>query len=121
MNNRKCGYCANWTGKECCNCQFKYNEYYTGDEWDILNLNEEEGWEHLQILNRLHSQGIECLFADIWTHDNIAFLVGCNADDNKIARVLGVHEVCIYNDFEHSFVIINLFQEKYIRRKENDK
>ena len=84
-------------------------------DWDILDLDEDGDWYHFQILERLNSQGVECLFADIWTDNNIAFLIGCNERDGKIADVLGIHRECVYNDFEHSFVILNLFQEKCLR------
>ena len=84
-------------------------------KWDILNLKEEDGWEHMQIQQRLFDKGIECLFADIWFDDNIAFILGCKNGSERVARALNVHEEVIYNDFEHGLMILNLFQEKYLR------
>lgn len=83
--------------------------------WDILNLDDDDGWTHFQILDRLLEKNVECMFVDIWTDDNIAVLVGCKANDFEIARALNISERVIYNDEEHAFVILNLFQEKYLR------
>ena len=83
-------------------------------DWDILNIDEEEEWTHIQIRDRLNECNIDCYFADMWV-DDMAFLIGCNASDYQIAKALGIHRECIYNDFEHCFVILNLFQEKYLR------
>lgn len=99
-------------------CHFEYDEEYTRDDWDILDLNHDV-WEHNQIYNRLWAKGIEVMFADIWI-DDMAFLLGCNAHTTDIANVLGVHEKCIYEDYEHMLIIINLFEEKCIRRRENN-
>lgn len=113
----KCNYCANYMSQLdiCKFCNFEYEEFYTRDDWDILNLNDDEGWSHLQILERLHSKGIECLRADIWFGDNFAYLIGVKTDEGRVAEVLKVHEDCIYNDIEFGVMYINLFQEKAIR------
>lgn len=84
-------------------------------DWDILQLDDDEdNWVHMQILHRLWDKDVECLFADIWD-DDLAFLVGCNAPDARIASALGVNPRSIYNDFQHSFVIVNLVEEKMHR------
>ena len=87
-------------------------------DWDILRLPEEEGWEHLQILDRLHSKGIECFFVDMWMND-VVFIIGCHPGGGNGARnvadALNVPIDIIYFDYEHSFVFINLYQLKAIR------
>ena len=72
-------------------------------------------WSHLQLQYRLQTKNIECLFADIWSDNNIAFIIGCKANSSRVANALNIHEEAIYDDFEHSFMIINLFMEKYLR------
>jgi hypothetical protein len=84
-------------------------------DWDILNLDENEEWAHFQILDRLHSEGISCYYADIFFGDNLAFLIGCKDQTYDIANALNIPEDVIYNDFEHCFVILNLYQLKAIR------
>ena len=121
----RCDYCKNYVygGLEyederiCKFCDFEYDEFYTRSDWDILNLDCDIEWNHIQILNRLHANGLPCLFADIWSSNNIAYLVGCNVYSWKIAQVLGIHEECIYNDLDKGFVILNLYQEKCMREK----
>lgn len=124
MNRNKCGYCENYMVglDECKFCHFEPEEEYLKDDWDILNLDEDYEWEHLQIMYRLQSQNIDCLGADIWYDNNMAYLVGCTSNSDRIAKALGIHVECIYSQFELGFVILNLFQEKCIREKEtNDK
>lgn len=86
-------------------------------DWDILNLPDDE-WYHIQILDRLHAEGIDCFFADIWL-DDIAYLVGCHpgpySATYNIANALNVPSECVYFDGEHGFAIINLYQVKAIR------
>lgn len=98
-------------------CHFEYDEFYTRDDWDILNLDDDEEWSHLQVLKRLHSKNLPCLFVDMWTDNNMVVLIGCNVFSNKLAEVLGVHEECIYNEPDQAFVIINLYQEKCLRKE----
>ena len=94
-------------------------------EWDILKLDDEEDfcaeWSHKKILKRLHNHGIDCFFVDIWGSDEIAFITGITGLQGvivpKVARVLGIHEECIYYDWEHDFMILNLFQEKILRQE----
>lgn len=119
----KCEYCANYMNGigECKFCHFEYEEHYVSDDWDILELDDDYEWSHLQILNRIHSKKLPCLFADIWSDDNIAWLVGCNVFTDKIADVLGVHSDCVYNQSDQSFIVINLFMEKCIRRLKEEK
>ncbi len=84
-------------------------------DWDILKLDEEDDWSHLALLDRLREKNIDCYFVDMWGSDEIAFLTACKADNSELAKALNIHEECIYNDFEHNFIILNLFQEKYLR------
>lgn len=114
----KCNYCKNFVNDDevCKYCNFECDEYYTKDDWDILDLDDDYEWKHLQILYRFHSLGLPCIFVDMWIDDNIAILVGCNVNSNKIANVLGIHEECVYNEHDQSFVVLNLFQEKCIRK-----
>jgi hypothetical protein len=51
---------------------------------------------------------------DIWFYD-IAFIIGCNESKDKIARALNMHKESVYVDDLHGFIILNLFQEKYLR------
>lgn len=99
-------------------CSFEADEFYTRDDWDILDLDDDGEWEHIQILNRLHSQGIGCISTDIWFDKNMAYLTGCFDDVSKIAKVLGLHEEVVYGGLDNGLVVLNLFQEKYIRRNE---
>lgn len=98
-------------------CHFEYDEFYTRDDWDIFELDDDEEWSHLQVLKRLHSKNLPCLFVDMWTDNNMLVLIGCNVFSNKLAEVLGVHEECIYNESDQAFVIINLYQEKCLRKE----
>lgn len=119
MPLEKCEICKkyNFLSKKCTLCEFEYDEDYswTSEEWDILNIDEEEEWAHLQLVYRLYSKGIECLRADIWWDNNIAYIFAPKASLDKIARALGVHKEVLYFDHLNDFVIINLFQEKYLR------
>ena len=116
----KCKFCTNYEEEsdKCKNCKFEYNkEYnpYKSDDWDILNLKEEDGWEHIQIMDRLYLNNIECLLADIWWDNNLAILIGTPSNTDAIAHVLNVHQEVVYSLDERGLVIINLFQEKYLR------
>ena len=88
------------------------------DDFDILSLWEGEEWAHTALLDRLHEKDIDCYFADMW--EDVAFLIGCTSNRERIARALDMHEDCVYVDSEHCFVILNLFQEKTIRESENN-
>ena len=118
----KCEFCTHYKEENCEFCKFEYNEEYNPyakDDWSIFELKEEDGWEHIQILDRLYYKNIECLFADIWFDTNMAFLIGCKNSEETVARALNIHKEVIYNDFEHGMMIINLFQEKYLRGELN--
>lgn len=120
-----CKFCTNYMSEldRCKYCHFEFDEEYTpykSDDWDILNLDEDGDWEHFQIRDRLHLKGIDCYEADIWNNDGVAYLVGCNADTSELARVLNMHEEAIYNQYEHRFVILNLYQEKQLRGELNE-
>lgn len=117
----KCEICKkyNFNSDECNLCDFEYDgELYwnNDDEWNILELDDDYEWSHLQIQYRLKSKGIECLCADIWFDNNMAYVLGAKASKERVANALGVHDKVIYDDFEHGLMIINLFQEKYIRK-----
>lgn len=116
----KCNFCSNFMSEldRCKFCHFEYEERYIKDDWDILDLDEADGWEHEQILNRLHSKDIDCVMADIYFSNNMAYLLGCFADSKMIARVLGLHEEVVYGGSDNGLVILNLYQEKCIRRDE---
>ena len=116
----KCKFCTNYEEEsdKCKNCKFDYNEEYNPlkrDDWDILNLKEEDEWEHIQIMDRLYLNNVDCLFADIWWDNNLAILVGTTSKIETIAEVLNVHKEVIYSLEEKGLIIINLFQEKYLR------
>ena len=122
----KCRICDNYlAGADTCKfCHFEWARDYppTDDvEWDILNLDDNIEWTHLQILDRLHYKGIECLMTDIWYDSNLAYLIGVHADTDKVARALGVHKEIIFNDIEHGWMILNLFMEKYLRGDLDDR
>lgn len=85
--------------------------------WDILKLDEGEEWAHIALLDRLHEKGIDCYFADMWGSDEVAFLTGCKANQSEIAKALNMHSKTVYVDYEHCFVILNLFQEKILRKE----
>lgn len=91
------------------------------EKFDILKLDNEsdfcDEWAHKKILKRLHNHNVDCFFVDIWTCDSVAIITGIRSTENKVARVLGIHKECIYYDFEHDFMILNLFQEKVLREK----
>ena len=88
----------------------KLNEIFI----DILDLDDDIEWSHLQIMYRLKAKDINCIRADIWFNNNIAVVVGANASNYKIAKALGIHERCISSD-EYGMKIINLYEEKAIR------
>lgn len=118
----ECKYCMHHIEEtdECTFCRYETDEekLYRSlrrDDWDILNLDDDEEWSHLQIQKRLHRKGIDCVSCDVWVDDNVAWLMGCNAKSFEIARALNIHEETVYNDADHSFVILNLFQEKWLR------
>ena len=85
-------------------------------DWDILNLDEEDGWVHKQIQYRLKDKGIECLMADIWYGDNAACLLGCYESADMIARALNMNPECVYGNTAYGFIILNLYQEKCLRK-----
>jgi hypothetical protein len=47
--------------------------------------------------------------------NNIAYLIGVRADKSRVADALHISEEVIYSDLDKGFMIINLFQEKYLR------
>lgn len=120
-----CKFCQNYLSKldRCKFCHFEFDESYDpykSDDWDILNLKEKDGWEHIQILDRLRLNGVDCYQADIWFDDNLAVLIGCMADKSVLSRVLNINEDVIYCDYEQGNIILNLYQEKCLRKGENN-
>ena len=122
----KCRFCNNYMSEldTCKFCHFEFNEneygHYKSDDWDILNLKEEDGWEHIQILDRLYLKKIDCYKADIWYNNDMAYLLGVRSSAEKIAKTLNLHPEVVYHDGENDFMILNLFQEKYLRKMEED-
>lgn len=117
MNCKSCKK-YNFNEEKCSLCDFEFDgELYWNDDdkWDILNLDHDYEWGHLQIMYRLESKGIECLKTDIWVDNNIAYIIGAKADTDNIASALGVHKEVVYDAGEIPLVIINLFQEKFLR------
>lgn len=116
----KCKICNkyNFNTDECSLCDFEFSDelyWNNDDEWDILNLDDDYEWSYLQIQYRLKSKNIECLFADMWTDENMAYIIGVMGNKSSVAEALGVHEEVIYDVPDKGIMLINLFQEKYIR------
>ena len=113
----RCEYCANYMiGIDRCKyCNFEYDERITSDDWDIFNLNEDDGWDYMQILYRLHSQGIKCVSVDTYFDENVAFIIGCFASSSKIANALNLDIKSIYGNNDYGVVILNLYKEKAYR------
>ena len=121
-----CKFCTNYMVEldRCKYCHFEFDEEYNpfkSDDWDILNLDEDGDWEHIQIMNRLHLNGIDCYQADIWYGDNMAYLIGCHENTSTLADVLNMHEEAIYNQTEYGFVVLNLYQEKQLRGESDER
>ena len=113
----KCKVCENYLGEieKCKYCHFEWASELRTDDWDILN--EDDAWSNeYAIRDRLWVNGIECLSADIWGSDNMAIVYGCSDNRHKLASVLNVHEEVIYFDPLHDVAIINLYQEKELRK-----
>ena len=116
----KCRVCENYMrGLDTCKfCSFEWAKEYPptiDTPYDIFEMDDDIEWSHLQLLDRLHYKGIECLFADLWMDNNIAYLIGVHADKSRVADALHISEEVIYSDLDKGFMIINLFQEKYLR------
>ena len=116
----KCRVCENYLrGIDTCKyCSFEWAKEYPptiDTPYDIFDIDDDIEWGHLQLLDRLHYKGIDCFMADIWFDNNLAILIGCNASSERIADALHISKECIYNHSDHSFVLLNLFMEKYYR------
>ena len=116
----KCEICKKYdfNKEECGECEFEYDSglyWNNDDEWDIFSMDDDYEWSHLQLQYRLKSKNIECLSADIWFDNNMAYVLSPKASKGKVAEALGVHEECVYDDFEKGWMLINLFMEKYLR------
>lgn len=116
----KCRVCDNYLrGVDTCKyCNFEWSEDYppcVDTPFDIFDLDDDIEWIHLQLLDRLHYKGIECLSADIWFDNNVAFIIGARASPDKVAEALHIHKEVIYDHSDMGLMILNLFQEKYLR------
>lgn len=100
-----------------CDFEWKDDEPWCRDDWDIFKLNDDYEWSHIQLMHRLNYKGIQHFWADMWTDDNLAIIVGVVAFKHKVAEALNIHEECIYDWSDHSIMIINLYQERMIREK----
>ena len=116
----RCENCDNYL-IELNRCKFCHFEKADNEpwEWNILELDDSYGWSHLQILERLEQKGIECLSADIWFNNNMAYLVTHSATSKDIAKALNLHEEVVYENQNNGLIILNLYQEKILRKKEN--
>ena len=120
----KCRVCENYLRglDKCKYCHFEWSSDYppTIDvPFDIFDLEDDVEWVHLQILDRLHYKKIDCLYADMWV-DDLVILIGCHAKNKEIADALHIHEEVVYRDDIHDLIILNLFQEKYLRGELED-
>ena len=119
--NGRCTVCNNYMTEldRCKFCHFEWVDDYppcSDDPFDILDMQEEDGWEHIQIKDRLYYKGIKCWSADIWFDNNMAIIVNPQPSNRKgIADALGIHEEVVYDDCENGLMILNLFQEKWLR------
>ena len=120
----RCELCKKYDfSKENCSiCDFEFDVelcWNNDDEWDILHLDDDVEWSHLQIMYRLKSKDIECLATDIWWDNNLAYIIGAKASAERVAMALGVHNEVVYDAGEVPLLIINLFQEKILRGELN--
>ena len=115
----KCSFCKNYDmiNKQCKDCNFEYDDDFRleSDDWSIFDLDDDLEWSHLQIQYRLKAKGIDCLYADIWYDNNLAYIIGAKGEKQSIARALNVNQECVYDTVEYGLIIINLFMEKYLR------
>lgn len=130
----KCESCANYMiGIDRCKyCEWEHDPGYNPwnrDDWDIFTIDDDEEWSHIQLLKRLKVKGFDCLYADMWTNNNVGWLIGCRTDiqhgiqrttASSIADALNLHEECVYYEPESGLTILNLFQEKYLRGMVDD-
>ena len=128
MDKMKCHICDNYMSgiQKCKFCHFEWATevpWTDDDDWDILDLDDEIEWSHLQIMYRLKAKGIECIRADIWFDNNLAIIIGANASNHEVAEALKIDDRCVYSD-GFGIIVINLYYEKAIRMgldKEIDK
>ena len=119
QDKMKCHICSNYLQgiQRCKYCSFEFDDDlpWTNDEWDILDMDDDAEWSHLQIMYRLKAKGIECLYTDIWADDNLAIIIGAKASSDDISRALGVDKASVYDAGELPLIVVNLYQEKIIR------
>lgn len=116
----KCRVCEHFISEQqgCTECKFEWSTVYPAvndDEWDILDLDDELEWSFLQIQDRLRFKGIDCLLVLNWFDNNAVLLFGVRAFADRVADALGVHRECINEDSDYGVMVVNLFQEKYLR------
>lgn len=116
----KCEVCTNYMHQldRCKYCNFEWDEdapWCRDDDWDIFKLDDNYEWSHLQIMYRLKYKGIDCLSADIWWDDDMAYVLSPDADEGRVARALKIHKDCVYYDHLHGWMILDLYKEKVIR------
>lgn len=118
----KCRVCEHFISEQqgCSKCDFEWSTVYPpvlDDEWDILKLDDELEWSFLQIQDRLRFKSIDCLLVINWFDNNVVLLFGVRAFADRVADALGVHRECISEDTDYGIMVVNLFQEKYLRRE----
>ena len=119
----KCSICSNYLNEldRCKYCSFEYDEEsgYRSDDWDILSLDDEDGWTHEQIMVRLFAKGIKCLMTDIWWDNNLAYVIGADASAERVADALNIHRESIYDCGILPMLILNLGLEKELRMNDD--
>ena len=119
----KCHICSNFFHGigQCKYCHFEFDDSlpWTNDyDWDIFEIDDDVEWSHLQLQYRLKSKGIDCLEADIWFDNNMGYIIGAKASPIDVANALKIHKEVVYDDRERGWLLINLFQEKFLRAYE---
>lgn len=113
----KCKSCNNFLTKleRCKFCHFDLKERRSNDKFfNLLSLDDGEKLK-FQIISHLYNKGIECLYVDVCSENNLVLLIGIDESKSKIAKTLGIHKDVIYQDSKHNLVMLNLFQEKFLR------
>ena len=113
----ECNVCKNYNMEldecECCCFELDSTKLSMGFDLftDILEVDDAPSL----LTEYLNKHNVSCLYSDVWGDTNIAFIIGCYTDKYTICKVLGLHEDVVSVDSFHGWVILNLFQEKYLR------